>query len=106
VPRAGPPKPPLPPFSAKVEIGHGPNGSLGPTQLGVRFFFYVFFYDLNKKMSRKWFCAHFYSKSGEINFAMFILSRSTAEKYCMLILRYFSVELYLILVIAIYQENE
>jgi hypothetical protein len=90
------------PFSAKAEIGHGPNGSCGPTQLGVRFFFSVFFYDLNRKIFRKWFCAYFCSKSGETNFAMFILSRSTAEKYCMLILRYFYVELYLILVIAIY----
>jgi hypothetical protein len=90
------------PFLAKAEIGHGPNGSLGPAQLGGRFFFSVFFYDLNRKMSRKWFCAHFCSKSGETNFSRFILSRSTSEKYCMLILRYFSVELSLILVIAIY----
>jgi hypothetical protein len=91
---------------AKGEIGHGPNDSLGPAQLGVRFFFSVFFYDLNRKISRKWFCAHFSSKSGEINFARFILGRSTAKKYCMLILRYFSMELSLILVIAIYLRKQ
>jgi hypothetical protein len=87
---------------AKAEIGRGPNGSYGPAQLEDRFFFSVFFYDLNRKIFGKWCCAHFCFKSGETNFARFILSRSTAKKYCMLILRYFSMELYLILVIAIY----